>query len=76
MCKYCKNVKTGNDFDPVLKATVNLGRAGQQEIDVYLAPNAKLKMDILFPNPNDMGLGKEVKIKYCPMCGERLYGGE
>ena len=71
MCKYCENVKTGDNFEPLINLNLNFGMIGKPQMYIYLAPESKLKVDLLFPDENN-DKAKSIKIKYCPMCGERL----
>jgi hypothetical protein len=71
MCKYCKNVKTGDDFEPLINLNLNFGMIGKTQMYIYLAPESKLTADLLFPDQSN-DKAKSIKIKYCPMCGERL----
>ena len=71
MCKYCKNVKTGNDYEPLIELKLNFGMIGKPTMDIFLMPESKLTVDILFPDQSN-DKTKSIKIKYCPMCGERL----
>ena len=71
MCKYCKNVKTGDDFEPLINLNLNFGMIGKTQMYIYLAQESKLTADLLCPDQSN-DKTKSIKIKYCPMCGERL----
>lgn len=71
MCKYCKNVKTGDDFEPLINLNLNFGMIGKTQMYIYLAQESKLTADLLFSDQSNDKV-KSIKIKYCPMCGERL----
>lgn len=73
MCKYCKNVKTGDDYEPLIELKLNFGMIGKPEVCVYITHDLKLCTHLYNPNPDFKGnIDKSIKIKYCPMCGERL----
>lgn len=70
MCKYCKNVKTGNDYKPLLITALNCGMLGRIDIDIYLSYESKLTINV--DSSNSGLMSEQTKINYCPMCGERL----
>ena len=79
MCEYCKNVKTGDDYEPILNDKIELGRFGVFDCDVYLGGHRinspSLYFSYLYENNEgvgDTGSEKGVPINYCPMCGEML----
>lgn len=71
MCDFCKNVKTGDDYEPLIRLEVDLGMIGKPELSISLAPDSLLCADVLFPDYSH-DIQESVEIKYCPMCGERL----
>jgi hypothetical protein len=75
MCKYCENVKTGDNYEPLLSKDVNLGFAGKFFSNVYMGKNSKnkpsLEMEIGMYNL-DTYRSEEITINYCPICGCKL----
>ena len=71
MCEFCKNVETGNDYNPIVSSEINLGFAGTLFIDVSLGRGAKMNLDCCM-DTKDNNSSKSVKINFCPMCGRKL----
>ena len=69
MCKYCENIKTGNDYCPILSRELPFGILGNVWFDIVLIGDVCHNPFISLQYQE----GEErVKIKYCPMCGEKL----
>lgn len=76
MCEYCKNIDTGDDYNPIISLNEYFGFFGIVDIDVYLQknPTHKYPQMVLGLCEND-GKGNDIcikKIKYCPICGRDL----
>ena len=77
MCEYCKNVKTGDDYKPMVSEKIFWGCAGTITCDVVLVsyPDGEPAISLQYINeliPTDHGRAHNAKIRFCPMCGERL----
>lgn len=73
MCKYCENVRTGDDYCPIISTELPFGILGDIWFDVVLVGNMQKDPAISLQYQD----GEErVKIKYCPMCGEKLVENE
>ena len=76
MCEFCKNVKTGDDFNPILDKDFNCGILGKINVCIDLSYEHEMRIGIFTISKSgydstEVGYTKK-KIKYCPMCGERL----
>ncbi len=73
-CEYCKNVDTGDDFNPIVTMMLDFGVFSKADVDVDLVREMgvpKLMVSITPDNADD-SLCKSVPIKFCPMCGREL----
>lgn len=76
-CEFCKNVETGNDFNPMVSMRVDFGMFGTADIDVdltreYENPKEPRLMVSITPFYGENSLCDKVPIKFCPMCGREL----
>ena len=76
MCEYCK----GSDTSKVDSNILFFAEVGQDmfgnEINFagYIHSNARLRVEF---EGNDAGfVYRDVEIKFCPMCGRKLKGGD
>lgn len=79
MCKYCKNVDTGDDYNPILSAHIDFGFFGNVDADVYLrrAINGNVVLDLSLCEDDGSANDSYINfIKYCPMCGRKLVEGD
>jgi len=78
MCKYCKNAKTGNDLEFIFTKNISLGAFGKISFESYISNEGKLNVEVdgIAPDgtfiSNRPMMCKEINIKFCPFCGEKL----
>ena len=75
MCDYCKNIDTGDDYNPILSAHIDFGFFGNVDADIYLTKgiNNYPVMRLGLCENNGIGETEYIQfISYCPMCGRKL----
>lgn len=76
MCKYCKNVKTGDDWEDLfcIPIDVKVGKnaAPFLEFSGGIGSDGKLVVSIAAGEAWTEYCSKRIAISYCPMCGEDL----
>ena len=76
MCEYCKNVRTGDDYNPMISEFIPMGYFGRLLCDVVMAKKDGMPViSLQYGNtymPDACGKEVSVKVNYCPMCGEKL----
>lgn len=76
MCEFCKNINSGDNFEPILSKILDLGILGDFMIDVYLRSDSEGNAAIVMEGCSSYG-NKEceavvTKINYCPICGHNF----
>ena len=76
MCKYCKNVTTGNDYNPIVSTEFDFGFIGKLSVDaVILGNNGGARIGIsACMDQADSNMEKTVKMNFCPICGQKFGG--
>lgn len=75
-CEFCENYDTGDDYNPIIRADVNLGVCGNMDVDVVIVreglygPPALSLFGSL--NTGDTTIERYFRIHYCPICGREL----
>lgn len=73
MCKFCKNIVTGNDFEAIIEGDINGDIDGYYNVYLAQAPHRRrptLQVDVTLLNtPIVMDA---IPVHYCPMCGINL----
>lgn len=70
MCKYCRQIKTGDCNESIIKSEWISNGAVLTETDVWINDD---KLMLLVTNLSGVTIQKKSKkIKYCPMCGKKI----
>lgn len=75
MCRYCKNVVTGDNWEDLLSTEVYLNATDKKKIkflDVGVGITYGRKLQLAVISNGDELRYVSVPIKYCPMCGTKL----
>ena len=73
MCKYCEN--NSNSWtgisEPLINTNIKIGDilTSILQVNIY---QSKLCLDILYDHDDNVATPGEIKIIYCPVCGEKL----
>lgn len=68
-CKYCLTEENG-DWSPDCKTLIESKIATIGHKPVWLT--ASVLVDTFSWSIDEFGIGQDIKIKYCPMCGRKL----
>lgn len=72
MCKYCKNVVTGNDCEDLIQYKIPIGDFVVMDIGTYLGERHGKPLLRLNAIVGTQGSEVETPVKFCPMCGTDL----
>lgn len=73
-CKFCKNVRTGNDYYPLISSKIDFGFFGIADNDIYLSrkSNRKAVITVELVGNYTGETSRSCVIDFCPMCGKEL----
>lgn len=73
-CKFCKNVRTGDDYYPLISNKIDFGFFGTADNDVYLSrnPNGKAVIIVGLVGNYTGETSQSCEIDFCPICGKEL----
>lgn len=78
MCKYCETALADVDLKYIFQKEIDLGMIGSLEFESYINSNGQMSIEVnKCIKEKDAVYGspiyhKEIPIKFCPFCGERL----
>ena len=76
-CRFCRNIDTGDDYEPIVAGTLDAGIFGRFAIDAVIVNNglAEKHPCLALMGCQENGSAtyeKYADIKYCPICGREL----
>ncbi len=75
MCRYCKNVLTGDDWKDLLNTGIYISAIETEKhkiLEAHVGITSDPSLELSIFGSSMVEYGTCIPIKYCPMCGTKL----